>query len=173
MKDFKGDQVLLKKYEEIVSDLHASYGEGLCLCFAGAHGTGKTMLVTNVLKRAVEKGYQCLYTTLSDIVSNATSSPNEQKYKMRRELMMVDFLVIDEFDPRWMAATDSSTDLFGRQLEEVFRRRSENNMPLFMCTNSPNVVDSFQGPIRDSMESLMNYTKVITVLGKDFRKVYG
>jgi len=78
-------------------------------------------------------------------------------------------LVIDEFDPRYMP-TGASSDLFGRTMEDVLRRRSENQLPLFMCTNSPNVVDSFEGPIKYSIESLMNYAEVIPVLGTDFRK---
>jgi DNA replication protein DnaC len=83
--------------------------------------------------------------------------------------MMVDFLVIDEFDPRHMTE-GASSDLFGRQMEDIFRRRSENKLPLFMCTNSPNVIDSFAGPIKQSIDSLMSYATVIPVLGKDFRK---
>lgn len=171
MKDFKGDGVLIEKYNEITTDLHTAYNDGICLCFAGKHGVGKTYLCTNILKRAVEKGYQCLYTTLSDVVSNAVSGPIDQKFKTRKELIMVDFLVLDEFDPRYMP-TDASSDLFGRQMEEVFRKRTENQLPTFMCTNSPNVIDSFQGPIKQSIESLMNFTTTITVVGKDFREVY-
>jgi len=168
MSDFHGDEVLLDRYKGIVSDLHATYDDGACICFAGHHGVGKTMTCTNILKRAVEKGYQCLYVTLSDVVSNAVSGPLDQKFKARKELIMVDFLVIDEFDPRYMP-TDASSDLFGRQMEDIFRKRSENKLPLFMCTNSPNVVDSFQGPIKDSIKSLMNYATIVTVVGKDFR----
>ena len=43
MNDFYGDDVLLDKYKEIVSDLHTTYDDGACICFAGHHGVGKTM----------------------------------------------------------------------------------------------------------------------------------
>jgi len=167
-KDFWGDPILLEKFQEITSDLHKTYNEGICICLAGQHGCGKTMSVTNILKKAVAKGYQCLYTTLGDIVSMATSGPIDQKYKARQELTMVDFLVIDEFDSRYMSST-ASADLYGRQLEHVFRRRSENKLPIFMCTNSPQVLESFEGPIRQSVASLMNYVTTVTVVGKDGR----
>lgn len=72
-RDFTGDSILLDKYNEITSDLSKAYDEGICLCFAGGHGTGKTTLCTNILKRASEKDYSCLYVTLTDIVELATS----------------------------------------------------------------------------------------------------
>lgn len=169
MEDFKGPADLKKKYDIISSDLENTYDNGTCICFAGSHGIGKSMVVTNILKSALAKGYQCLYTTLGDVVATAVSN-SADKYIARKELMMVDFLVIDEFDGRHMTA-GAGADLFGRQLEDVFRRRAENNLPLFMCTNSPNVLDSFEGPIKKSIESLMSYAEIVPVLGKDYRKV--
>jgi replicative DNA helicase len=130
--------------------------------------THNSMTVTNVLKKASVTGYQCLYTTLDDIVSMAVNGPHDQKFKARKELTMVDFLVIDEFDPRHMKA-GASADLFGRQLENVFRRRAESNLPTFMCTNSPQVLDSFDGALRESIASLMHFMTIVTVLGKDAR----
>ena len=72
MEDFKGDSRLLKKYNEYIEDLKLSYQQGLSLCFSGSHGRGKTMTVSNILKKACEKGYSTLYTTLSDIVNVLT-----------------------------------------------------------------------------------------------------
>lgn len=168
MKDFKGDPVLAKKYEEIVADLEKTYTDGTSICLAGKWGVGKTYIVTSILKKAVQKGYGCLYTTLPDIV-NCIVSNTEDKYVARRELMMIDFLVIDEFDPRHIS--DSGADLYGRLLEDIFRKRAENKMPTFMCTNSSNVVEEcFDGPLKQSMSSLMNYVEIIPVLGQDFRK---
>jgi len=168
-RDFKGNKALLDKYNEIVDDLEGAYSRGICLCFAGSHGVGKTLITTNILKRACEKGYNCLYVTLTDIVETAIASQYSDKNIIRRELLMVDFLVIDEFDPRYMA-TDSASDLFGRTLENIFRTRSQNCLPVFMCTNSPNVIDSFVGSIKLSIESLMNYVDIVPVVGSDFRK---
>lgn len=168
MDDFKGSALLKKKYEEIVSDLDKIYNEGLTLCFAGAHGRGKTMVCANILKEATKRGYQCLYVTLSDIVSNAVSNSSD-KYTAKRELMMTDFLVIDEFDGRHMGS-GAGADLFGRLLEDVLRKRIENHLPLFMCTNSTNVIDSFEGDLKQSIGSLMSRVDMVPVLGKDFRK---
>ena len=169
-RDFIGDPRLKQKYDEYVADIKISYITGNSLCLAGSHGVGKTMTVTCILKKASQKGYSCLYTTLSDIVAVLTQAENEDKFLARRELVLVDFLVIDEFDPRFMA-TENAADLYARSLEGVFRARSSNKQPTLMCTNSPNVVEAFHGPMKASIDSLMKgYIKIFPVIGEDIRK---
>jgi DNA replication protein DnaC len=169
-KDFVGDPRLLKRYNEYVADLKVSYLEGTSVCFAGGHGLGKTMTISCILKKASQKGYGCLYTTLSDIVNTLTQGGSEDKFLARRELVMIDFLAIDEFDPRFMPS-DNAADLYARTLESVFRTRSQNKLPTLMSTNSPNVVESFNGPMKASIDSLMKgYLKIFPVMGEDIRK---
>lgn|GEM_PF-2397784 len=170
MADFVGEPKLKAKFDEIIADLPGTYRKGMSLCFAGGHGIGKTMSVTNIIKTASLKGYTCLYSTLSDIVAVLLSRDAEDAYAARRELMSVDFLVIDEFDTRFMQS-ELASDLFGRTLENVFRTRSQNRLPTFLCTNSPNIIEAFTGPIKMSLESLMKgYVKNVIVVGDDFRK---
>jgi len=170
-RDFQGDQRLLTKYKEYTEDLKASYINGTSICFAGGHGLGKTMTITCILKKATQKGFTSLYTTLSDIVSVLTQGGGEDKFLARRELALVDFLAIDEFDPRFMPS-ENAADLYARSLESVFRTRSQNKLPTLMGTNSPNPIESFNGPLKASIDSLMKgYLKVFSVApGKDFRK---
>ena len=169
-RDFQGDQRLLDKYLDYTKDLKKSYISGSSLCFAGTHGVGKTMTVTSILKKASNKGFSCLYTTLSDIVNVLTAANNEEKFLARRELALVDFLAIDEFDSRFIQS-DNAADLYARSLENIFRTRSQNKMPTLMCTNSPNVIESFNGALKASVDSLMKgYLKVVPVFGEDYRK---
>jgi len=170
-RDFKGDSRLLAKYSEYTQDIKNSYITGSSICFAGGHGLGKTMTITCILKKASQKGFTCLYTTLSDIVSVLTQGGGEDKFLARRELALVDFLAIDEFDPRFMPS-ENAADLYARSLESVFRTRSQNKLPTLMGTNSPNPIESFSGPLKASIDSLMKgYLKVFSVApGKDFRK---
>jgi len=169
-RDFHGDPRLLTKYNEYIADLKASYINGVSICFAGGHGVGKTMTATCILKKASQKGFSCLYSTLSDIVNVLTQGVGEDRYLARRELAMVDFLVIDEFDSRFMPS-ENAADLYARSLEGVFRTRSQNKQPTIMCTNSPNIIEKFQGTLRQSIESLIKgYLKIFPVLGEDFRK---
>lgn len=168
-EDYKGDPGLLDLFNRITEDLEKTYQEGLIYCLAGKNGVGKTLCLSSILKTATLKGFTALYVTLSDIVSVMVSAPMQDKHYARRELLEVDFLVIDEFDPRYMP-TESASDLFGRAIEDTLRKRAENQLPLFMSTNSPNVIDSFEGAIKTSIDSLMNYAEIFPVLGKDFRK---
>ncbi len=169
MDKFVGDKNVIKRYEEITSDIAKAYKDGLRLCFAGAHGVGKTMLCSCILKRVVETGkFDALYVNLTDIINIMASSRADDKYEARKQLLSVDFLVIDEFDQRFMG-TDNAADLYGRILEPTMRARMQNRLPLFFCTNSTNVVSSFTGPLRSSIESLMRMFKTIPVLGADFR----
>jgi len=167
---FTGDPSLKEKYLEITQDLRKSYQEGIAICFAGNHGRGKTLTCCNILKRAVEKNFSGLYVNLNDIVSVMLNGQFEDKGLARRELLMVDFLVIDEFDSRYMS-NDKASDLFGKILEEIFRTRSQNSLPILMCTNDVDVKKSFTGAIKESIESLMSTVKTIPVLGKDQRLV--
>lgn len=168
-KDFVGDPRLKQKYEDYIADLKTSYHTASSFCLTGNHGVGKTMAMTCILKKASQKGYSCLYTTLGDIVSVLTQAPNEEKFLARQELIKVNFLVIDEFDPRFMAS-ENAADLYARTLEGVFRTRSSNKQPTLMCSNSPNVIESFGGALKASISSLMKgYTKTFPVFGEDVR----
>ncbi len=168
--NFSGDKVLFDQYKLITNDLKATFTTGKYVCFAGNFGRGKTLTCCNILKKAVQKSFSGLYTTLNDIVSASLSNEAQAAQK---ELLGVDFLIIDEFDARHIAETEKSTALFGRTLEYVIRWRLQNQMPTFFCTNSPNPLDTFNGSIKESISSLWNYVEVIPVLGKDYRKIEG
>lgn len=133
--------------------------------------THNTLTISSILKKASEKNYTCLYTTLSDIVNVLTQAGSEDKFLARKELSLVDFLAIDEFDSRFMP-NENAADLYARTLENVFRTRSQNKMPTLMATNSPNAVESFHGSLKTSIDSLMHgYVKIFSVApGLDFRK---
>ena len=166
MSKFTGDIILANIYNELTADLKKTYEQGKTLCLVGSFGRGKTMTVTNILKKVVQKGYTGLYVTLNDIISAIYS---DDAYNARKELLTVDFLVIDEFDSRHIANTNQSIDFFARTLEDIFRTRSQNNLPLYLCSNSPNPLEAFKGSLKESITSLWNYVDVIPVTGKDFR----
>src|SRR6266581_1378987 len=118
MSKFTGDSTLLNIYNDLTTDLNKTYKDGKTICLVGSFGRGKTMTVTNILKKAVQKGYTGLYVTLNDIISAVYSS---EAYSARKELLTVDFLIIDEFDSRHMSNTNNSIDFFARTLEDIFR----------------------------------------------------
>ena len=105
------------------------------------------------------------------MVSILTSSNSDDKFIARKELIMVDFLVLDEVDTRYISS-DSSSDLFARTLEGILRTRCQNKLPILMSTNSPNLVEVFSGSLKIAIDSLMKgYIKMFPVFGNDFRKM--
>lgn len=167
-ENFHGFVGLMRKYKSVVDDIRLAYKSGLNISFAGKHGVGKTLASTCILKYAALKGYNCLYTSLGDIISVLASNNGENKSLVRKELMTVDFLVIDEIDPRYMA-TEQAADLYGRILEDIIRTRIQNKLPIIMCTNSPDMVKAFNGPLQQSISSLMKLVEEMPVLGVDYR----
>lgn len=162
---WEGPDNLKKYYNDLIKDLPGAFKEGKRARFAGKHGIGKTMLCACILKRVLDKTkYSALYVNLTDIIHVMLTTPSETKNLAREILLSVDFLVIDELDTRFMGS-ENAADLFGRILEPIMRSRIQNKMPLFFCTNSLKVEDSFSGPLQASIESLMNVVKLVPVIG--------
>lgn len=169
MSDWIGPKNIKKYYDEIIQDIAGAFKSGKRAMFAANHGVGKTLACSCILKRVVETDeYTALYVNLTDIIQ-VMLTPS-LKERARELLLNIDFLVIDEFDPRFMGS-ENAADLFGRILEPIMRTRIQNRMPLFFCTNSPKVEESFSGPLQASIESLMNVVKLIPVIGGDDARV--
>lgn len=167
-RDFKGSQQLLSKYNEYTTDLKITYGCGTSICLAGPHGIGKTLFATCVLKKAAQKGYSCLYSQMSNMVSVLTNYNNQDQ--AMRELSMVDFLVIDELDQRFFNS-EAANQLYARSFENIFRTRTQNKLPTIICTNSPNLVENFTGSLKQSIGSLFaDKIEMICILAEDYRK---
>lgn len=170
MSDFIGPPILKNFYNSYVEDIKTAYKDGKRARLGGSHGVGKSMTCACILKRVVEtQKYSTLYINLTDIIHVLLTSSHEDKIYARQNLLSVDFLVIDEFDERFMGS-ENAADLFGRILEPILRTRIQNRMPLLICTNTAKIEDSFSGPLKASIESLFNLIKLVPVIGgKDVR----
>src|ERR1017187_7965971 len=169
MDDFKGAPELKKAYEFIIGSINDFYDKGTTVCFAGNHGCGKTYTASALLRFVCQKNFSATYTTFADVISSLIDSPFEEKYNSRKQLLMSDFLVLDELDPRHIGK-GLAEDLFGRSLDGIFRTRLQNHLPTIIITNSPNVLESFSGSIKESLGSLMSKMKTIVCRGDDYRK---
>jgi len=169
MDEFVGDAILKKKYIEITADIEKAYSQGIKICFAGSCGVGKTMTAVCILKKVVEMGRSALYTTMSDIIAVSTAKNNDDKNDIRRELLEVDFLIIDELDPKHISSSELGSELFGRIIEPIIRTRIQNKLPLFLCTNSPKPTSGFTGALKESISSLMSTIQIVPVIGADQR----
>ena len=166
--NFVGDKRLLDIYENMnVAD---SFKNGSSFLFKGQHGVGKTFMSCLILKKILEKGYRGLYSTLFDIVTTIVHGPNSEKYEANKELKMIDFLVVDEFDSRFFA-NDASAELNGRILESILRIRFQNALPTIIITNNPDPTKCLGDALGSSISSLISgYAKEVSVIGSDFRK---
>lgn len=168
-KDFQGDKRLLDKYNELVKDFSWVH-KGTSIYLSGNHGTGKSFFCTAILKAALSKGYTALYTNFNDIITTLTQAPSEERFLASKELRMVELLVIDEVDSRFISS-ENMADLYARQLEYIVRQRRSNQLPTFMATNSPNIMEAFSGPLKQSIQSIISgYMENFVVLGSDYRK---
>lgn len=166
-ENWQGPIKFAEYYQEITSDIKGAYKEGKRARFGAKHGIGKTFTCACILKRVVETDkFSAFYVNLHDIISVMLNSPPDVKNQAKEILLNVDFLVIDEVDSRFMP-TENAADLFGRILEPVLRTRIQNRMPLFFCTNTSKVEDSFSGPLQASIQSLMYLVKTVPVIGGD------
>jgi DNA replication protein DnaC len=170
MKDFKGPEVFKTVYSGSISNLQNVYSKGLNCALLGTHGLGKTMVATSILRKMAEKNYNCLYTTLTDMVNVIIEAPFEEKYAAKKELVQVDMLVIDELDSRFFTASENTADLFAKALENIIRTRFANKLPNIFISNSPNMLEGFNGAFKESLGSLMANVKEFAARGPDFRK---
>lgn len=166
---FKGPEKLLDFYFSLANDLDNWYITGKSYFLLGNHGIGKTYVSTNLIKKCCLKNKTALYSNLSDIVSVLTGSSNEEKFISRKELLEVDYLVLDECDPRFIGS-DNAADLFGRTFENIIRTRISNKLPTILISNSPNPKEMFVGSLKASIDSLLSKIESIAVIGPDVRK---
>jgi DNA replication protein DnaC len=169
-KNFKGDPRLFTKYNSYIDDLKNAYINGTSICLAGPHGVGKTFVLTSILKMACLKGFTCLYSDLSNIISVLTQASTEEKFLAKKELFLVDFLGVDEVDPRFFTSSENTNELFAKNFENIIRTRIQNNLPTIICTNSPNMLESFTGLLKESLSSLFSKIDFFPIFGQDYRK---
>lgn len=174
MKDFYGDP-LFKDYiiNHYINDLKKRYMEGLSLCLVGHTGTGKTMAGCSILKTAVLPSksnpnyFSAYYTTLIEMSSRLMSQNSHQFRELIKE---VDFMMIDEVDPRFFPS-ENSKDLHGNHFENVFRLRCQNRLPTIICSNAEDKDQIFAGEFRKTFNSLISqFGKVLAPKSMDARK---
>lgn len=170
MKDFVGDPAVKAMYTKITKNFTNEFTEGKSYCLHGVHGTGKTYYACNVLKFASLKGYGALYCTFNDILSVTLYAQSKHKHECRKELLLTDFLCIDEFDQRFMS-NDSTSEMFGRILEGILRIRFQNKLPTIIISNDVDMSCALGDKLNASISSLLaGYTQSIYFMGNDKRK---
>ena len=169
-KNFEGDKNFKKMVASYINDIDTVYEDGQSFAFVGNLGTGKTYAAACMLKKALVSGFSGQHTHMADIVRNLLSNTTDSGEYIQ-SLLDVDFLVIDEFDSRWVFPSEKSERMFGSTLEHLLRCRFQNGMPTILCSNTKNIDEVLSDEFARAFSSLRSkYVHTIYVAGKDFRK---
>ncbi len=169
-KNFSGDPKFKDFVSPILKDIDFVYDKGRSFLFAGGLGTGKTYAACSILKIAVMSDYNSKYTTMATIVNSILSS-NVDSFTYINTLLGCDFLVIDEFDSRWIFPSEKAEQMFGSSLEHILRMRFQNNTPTILCSNTTDADSILAGIFGKTFKSLRSHhMDIFCVGGKDFRR---
>lgn len=167
-KDFSGDQNFAEIFREKLKDVNSFYDNGKSLILVGSLGVGKTYSICCLLKLAIVNDYSTIYTTMADVISKTIRDGGGEYLQ---SLLEVDFLAIDELDPRWIFPSEKSEQLFGSTMEHLLRSRFQNGLPTIMCSNADDVDKIFAGHFGKTFKSLRSqHVEIIYVSGKDHRR---
>lgn len=167
MDGWYGDAEFGEWIKGYLEGIDAAFKEGRVLCLKGDRGVGKTMAACGVLKRALRADFTAHYATLVEVVEQLTS---RDAPAYRRLLKMTDFIAVDEVDQRFFD-TPASRQLYGNHFENVLRLRTQNGLPMVMCTNSLDLDQIFSGEFQHSFASLRSqFMDEHVILGADVRR---
>ena len=170
IKKFAGNKILKSKIQDKLRDLNDWYDEGSSLILVGGLGTGKSYVSCCCLKIAVTSGFSALYTSMVEVISKIIS---ERDAVYIEKIMNVDFLVVDEFDSRWIFPSDKSEQMFSANMEYVLRTRFQNGLPTIICSNTSNIDEVLKGYHSKAFSSLKSkYAETIYIPGGDLRRKY-
>ena len=165
---FGGNKIFKNKIREVASDLDGMYDSGKSLILVGGLGTGKTYMSCCMLKLATIKGYSCWYSSMMEVVNKIVS---EKDNSFISKIMNSDFLVLDEFDSRWIFPSENAERMFSSNMEYIIRNRFQNQLPTIICSNTSNVdsvLKDFYGEAFSSLKT--KYAEVVYVAGGDLRR---
>lgn len=172
-KQFNGDPNFKKLIrDKILTRIDSVYENGESYAFVGNLGIGKSYAACAILRIALMNNFRAKYETMSSVINTMLSS-NIDSNKYLKELMEVDFLVLDEYDVRWIFPSEKAEQMFGSTLEHILRNRFQNKMPTILCSNTVEIDKVLSEDFSKAFESLRTqYVKIVYVSGKDYRK-YG
>lgn len=127
-----------KAFEAIIDyQVNAKYyaRRGTGLMFYGDHGTGKTSLVTLLLKHLLVEGHGTdgYFTTFPQLLDNFASGWRDDKDRLwfDRRIRNAEVLVVDDVGKE----NRNLNNMAANALDGVFRSRTQNSLPTILTTN--------------------------------------
>lgn len=140
--------------------------QGLGLMFFGISGSGKTTSGILIVAKLLGKGYDCHYITFRNLINLLLEGyENKSKAKLFKEIIDVDFLVVDE-----LSLVGRVTPHMVAEWIQICKSRFENGKPTVVISNY-NDIEELTINFGNPMASLLNEAFIpFKFYGKDFRE---
>lgn len=133
--DLRAEDGAIETAERYIMRAEAYVRSGFGLTFHGNHGTGKTLLSTLILKHLLGLGYDCYFTTFSEMIDTYTGGWHdaEERRRFHQRIKNARVLVIDDVGKEYQGR--NQTGLPGSTFDEVLRHRVAAATPTIITTN--------------------------------------
>jgi DNA replication protein DnaC len=149
----------------------ANFRLGASIFLWGEPGTGKTMMGSLILKRALALKYDGYFTSFIDLMNGYSDGfdDRESRSRFNRTMMHADVLMID--DPgKEQHASAKQADYSSSVLDSVIRTRNGHSTPTIITSNDD--PEAFKRRYGSYVSSLISErTLVQEVKGIDFREI--
>lgn len=170
-EDYVGDQTALKVVTQYLQHHQSMVQNGVGLMFHGKDGvtnfgTGKTLLVSLVVKEMVKLGYSAYFATFGEMIEEFTKgwSSNADKRHFESSIVNADVFVLDDVGKEFKTKNNLAESTF----DYVLRKRVQDSRPTFLTTNlSPRSLGDGYG---SAIFSLLTERSVShEMMGEDYR----
>jgi DNA replication protein DnaC len=156
---------VLPKAHEYIAKFDDNFHYGVGITATGPVGTGKTFVISSILKELVKQGRNVYFITFEQLIDVWGSSWHDDamKKKLQDKLKAVDVLGIDE------VRTDARNKggFLANGFDSVIRHRTSNLLPTLVTTN---MTKEEEGAEFNKVYSLLSArNERITTTGEDMR----
>lgn len=168
LKDFEGNEKVVKKVKKYLDKIIFCYKEGIGLIlFSKIRGTGKTMLMMEVCKEYLrkDKGVQvCSLAALTDLFANGWTNADE-KIRFKNRVKEIDVLAVDDLGKGLVGRANLAKII----LDSILRYRVQRKKVTLLTTNlEPPELEKVFG--EDLVSLISESCYAIKVEGRDFRR---
>lgn len=165
------DPAFAEQLQDYLVNFEKYLSKGIAPLLTGPNGTGKTLAGCIILIEAIKKGHTAYFTKVKNCIDQITSgfSDEEDKQKFKDQLLLVDFLMIDDLGDE-LQTTLPSSNLRVFTVNHILRDRADNCRPTILTTNlKMDQLNTNYGP--KSRSIIDEFARVITTRGPDYRQV--